>query len=100
MSDWIRLMATGFIWLMLAIMVNTVNDTVPVAFILGIAATISTLAIWESAKHQNKTASEQASKLKRNDRVSRLVDKLNEDEVYELQELLAARHDEQYVERR
>jgi hypothetical protein len=101
MSDWVRLIATGFIWLMLAIMVTLgpTDEIVPMTFILALAAAISTGVIWDSAKHKANAASEQVSKHKRDARLSRLVDKLDEDEVYQLEELLASRRDDQPLER-
>jgi hypothetical protein len=98
MSDWIRLFATALIWGMVAIMVTTSrSESVPLAFILGVGATISTGVIWNSAKSQREQAGE-IQKSKRRSRVSRLMDevdnKLDDDEVYELEELLAARRDE------
>lgn len=104
MREWVRLFATGLIWGMLAVILTTggrfTGEMVPLAFILGIAATISTAAIWNSGGGSQRTEDEIARKAKRNDRVSRLVDKLDEDEVYQLEELLAARRDEEYRERR
>ncbi len=104
MREWVRLFATGLIWGMLAIILTMggrfTGEMVPLAFILGAGATISTVAIWASGNVSQQTAAEIARKAKRNDRVSRLVDKLNEDEVYQLEELLAARRDEDYAERR
>lgn len=98
MSEWIRLFATAMIWGMVAIMVTmSHSESVPLAFILGIGATISTLAIWNSSRQRQDEASE-VEKNKRRSRVSRLMDevdsKLDEEEVYELEELLAARRDE------
>lgn len=98
MSEWIRLFATAMIWGMVAIMVTmSRSESVPLAFILGAGATISTLAIWNSSRHRQDEASE-SEKNKRRSRVSRLMDevdsKLDDEEVYELEELLAARRDE------
>jgi hypothetical protein len=99
MSDWIRLFATTVIWVMVAIMVTMSNDEiVPLAFILGAAATISTGVIWSSNSKSQSEAAQEVEKHKRRSRVSRLLDevdsKLDDDEVYELEELLAARRDE------
>jgi hypothetical protein len=85
MRDITRLVASAFIWMMMA-------------FILGIGATISTAAIWQSGtKSQNETTDE-IEKHKRRSRVTRLMDevdnKLDDEEVYELEELLASRRDE------
>ncbi len=102
MRDITRLIGTAFIWMMLAIILtsNTAasSNAVALAFILGIGATISTAAIWQSgSKSQSENAAE-VEKHKRRSRVSRLLDevdnKLDEDEVYELEELLASRRDE------
>jgi hypothetical protein len=102
MRDITRLVASAFIWMMMAIILtsNTAasSNAVALAFILGIGATISTAAIWQSGtKSQNETTDE-IEKHKRRSRVTRLMDevdnKLDDEEVYELEELLASRRDE------
>jgi ribosomal protein S13 len=101
MRDITRLIASGFIWMMLAIILtsNTAasSNAVALAFILGIGATISTAAIWQSGNKSQESADE-VEKHKRRTRVSRLMDevdhKLDDEEVYELEELLAARRDD------
>ena len=99
MGDGVRLAATSVIWLTLAAILIaaavTGGDMVALAFILGIAAAISTSVIWESGKSKALTAENEVSKNKRNNRLSRLVDKLDEEEVYQLEDLLASRHDNQ-----
>ncbi len=91
----IRLITTVTIWLAVAGMVIaggiTSGEIVALAFILGLGATISTGVIWDSAKYD---VQDDASKAKRTNRISRLVDKLEEDEVLELAELLDARRDD------
>ena len=93
--DLLRLITTAIIWFSVAGMVIaggiTSGDTVPLAFILGIGATISTGVIWDSAKYDAKIDD---SKAKRTNRVTRLVDNLDEDEVLELADLLDARRDD------
>ena len=99
MSDWIRLFATVMIWGMVAIMVTTSrSESVPLAFILGIGATISTGVIWSNASKSRSDEAHEIEKNKRRSRVSRLMDevdnKLDDEEVYELEELLATRREE------
>lgn len=104
MSEWVRLFATAMIWGCLAIVLTFggrySGEMVPLAFILGIAATISTVKIWESARAVRAgDEGDAAGKHKRDSRFARLVDKLDEDEVYQLEELLASRRDEEIVRR-
>ena len=102
MGDGVRLAATSVIWFTLAVILIaaavTDGDMVALAFILGIAAAISTSVIWDSGKSKATSAENDASKNKRNNRLSRLVDKLDEDEIYDLEDLLAARHDDRMRE--
>ncbi|HLV35824.1 MAG TPA: hypothetical protein VKY59_11945 [Spirillospora sp.] len=104
MSEWVRLIATGMIWGCLAVVLTLggsySGEIVPLTLILGIAATISTVKIWESGRAvQAGDAGDAAGKQKRDNRFARLVDKLDEDEVYQLEELLASRRDEEIVRR-
>jgi hypothetical protein len=99
MNDGVRLAATAIIWLALAGILISAGivggDMVALALILGIGATVSTGIIWDSSRPNARGEMEEASKSKRNHRLTRLVDKLDEDEVYQLEDLLAARHDDQ-----
>ncbi|MAS35181.1 MAG: hypothetical protein CL610_14310 [Anaerolineaceae bacterium] len=100
-----RLIGTAFIWTMLAIILTSASvassgDMTQLAVILGIGATISTGMIWNSGSGQkHDEANRVAEKAKRSSRVSRLMDNLDDDEVYQLEELLASRRDEQPLER-
>lgn len=105
-----RLYATLITWFaVMAIMIvlftaSNAVDTDPnmgvfVSLIFGFAATISTAAIWISAifdRPQFLDAAQAAEKRKNVERtrMSRLVDRLSEDELDELETLLIARDDE------
>ena len=93
----VRLIATFLVWGALAGMVIAggiaSGESLPFAIALAIGATVSTGIIWESAKYD--APQDDASKAKRTNRVSRLVDNLDEDEVLELGELLRARDEDQ-----
>ena len=93
-NDWIRLITTGIIWTAAAGIIIAggffSDEIVPLTFIMGVGATISTGFIWV----RSDSASDDATKAKRDNRVSRLVDKLDEDEVLELAELLDARRED------
>ncbi len=103
MND-IRLQATGLIWIALAailIFAAPPGEIVPLTFILGAAATISTIAIWDMAgKTMNRAYDEQAQadKHKRDDRTRRLIEKLDEDEIADLEDLLAARREDRLID--
>ena len=97
MSDLIRLIATAIVWGTLAAIIlfsGTASDNiVPLALFLTIGAAISTAAIWDSAKVKQIGEVAQAGKVKRTNHLSHLVDKLDEEEVYQLEDLLASRYD-------
>lgn len=108
MNDIIRLVTTSVIWGTLAI-IFTINgpfsgEMVPLAVVLGIGATISTSVIWQNSKSsRNEEAAVQTGKAKRSGRLSQMVERLSDDDIYTLEELLAARHDDpmtDYEERR
>lgn len=95
MSEQLRFQATAVIWAALAaiIIFSPGDDKVALAFILGIAATGSTVVIWESLKESAKSQ-QQAGKSKRNSRISRMVDSMDDDEVADMEAFLAARRDD------
>jgi membrane protein implicated in regulation of membrane protease activity len=102
MSDQVRLQATTVIWLALAAILIFAGPQlggviVPLTFILAIAAAVSTGAIWESA---NSTDTKVKEKRKRANRLKRLADKLDDADLDELANLVAARHAEDYGESR
>ena len=94
-SDWIRLITTAIIWTAVAGIIIAgaflTEEIVPLTVVLGIGATMSTGFIWV----RSGSESQDASKVKRTNRVTRLVDKLDDDEVLELGELLRARDEDQ-----
>ena len=109
-----RLYATLIIWFaVMAIMIVmfTASDAVRadpnmgvfVALIFGLGAAISTLAVWLSAifeRPQVLDAAQAAGKRKNvervrdRDRMSKLVDRLSQDELYELEDLLLEREEQ------
>lgn len=97
MADIGRLAATVVIWLALVVILIaagvTGGDMVALSLILGIGATVSTGVIWSSGQPKGD-AFALARKGKRTDRLSRLVDTMDEDEIYDLEDLLAARRDD------
>jgi hypothetical protein len=96
MSEQLRFQATAIIWAALAaIIIFTPGDKVALAFILGIGATVSTGVIWDSMKESSKLhLNQQAGKSKRNNRVSRMVEDLDDDEMADMEAYLAARRDD------
>jgi uncharacterized membrane protein YdjX (TVP38/TMEM64 family) len=103
MNDWARLVATLVIWGALAGILTSVNsfmtDLTSLAVVLTIGATISTTMVWGAGRMSGQHDAEQVRKAKRNGRISRLVDKLDDDDVVQLEELLAARHDSEFETR-
>ena len=100
MHDFWKVASTAVIWGAVAIIL-TFGDYVPsdmvwITLILGFAAAISMRYIWRPAA---VALEQQSTKAKRDARMSRLVDRLDDDQVYQLEELLAARREEPYTER-
>lgn len=100
MSEQLRFQATALIWFALAaIIIFTPGDKVALAFILGIGATVSTGVIWDSLKESSKLhLNQQDGKSKRNNRVSRMVEGLDDEEVADMEAYLAARRDDRLKE--
>ena len=63
--------------------------------VLAAAATVSTGFIWGSSR----VSEDSAAKYKRNPRVSRLVEKLDDEDIVQLEDLLAARREDRLTER-
>lgn len=102
MNNMVRLTATAVVWIIMATVLTLLqhtNDLVWIALILAAAAAISTAAVWSGPNHTISTQQIESAKHKRNSRMTRLVDALDEDQMYELEELLAARRDERLMER-
>lgn len=105
-----RLIATAIIWIaftmmmgLIAAAVATASDPLDVAggwivfaiiMVLTVAVTISTRAIWNAAEREPQA--EHDKKLKRESprRMERLLEALDEDEIYDLESLLLAREEE------
>ena len=96
----IRLEATGIIWVALAaiLIFSDGGNVVPLAFLLGVAATASTGMVWhysvEALKGGSAQDSESSLKHKRSDRTRRLIEVMEEDEIDDLEAYLAARRDD------
>ena len=96
MRDSDRLPAIVVVWVAVAvILIFTTSEAtiIPMAIFLGMAAMLSTMAL--AGVFQDNKQEQSAAKAKRGGRVSRLVENLDDDEVYQLEELLAARRDEE-----
>jgi hypothetical protein len=100
MRDVMKLIATCIIWGMITIILTVSRfeiggDMIWLALIMGVAATISTGFIWQhSGQREEKELQERAGKLKRTNRVSRLVEGLDEDELMDMEDFLAARRED------
>ncbi|NDJ79375.1 MAG: hypothetical protein GYB65_24255 [Chloroflexi bacterium] len=77
---------------------NADGDTIlSITAILAAAASISTTAIWVSGREERPSGRAQSfAKAKRRDRnrAERLIEKLDDDDIYDLEALLLAREDE------
>ncbi len=102
MADIGRVITTISIWSALVgvlIFSNLDSETVVwVTLIISIAAASSTAAIWNSGQWGNADQQAQA-KNKRTNRTSRFVEKMDEDQIVELEELLAARREDRLIDR-
>jgi hypothetical protein len=113
MRELIRLIATLTIWIVFATVMgvtlssptgplNNANggEITGIVAIMAAAATISTVVIWYGAKREESRESSAAhiarGKIKRieRDRVGRLIESLDDNEIYDLEALLLARHEE------
>ncbi len=96
MSDEMRFQTTAIIWVALAaILIFADTDKIALGFILGIAAAISTAAIWDSKKSELKESQKESSvKHKRDNRVRRLIEVMDEDEIADMEAYLDARRDD------
>lgn len=112
MREMMRLIATLTIWVVFATVmgVTMTNATGPIAnanggeitgivALMAAAATISTVAIWYGTNRpetRDSSVNVARGKIKRveRDRVGRLIDTLDEDEIYDLEALLLARRED------
>lgn len=89
------------IWMCLTIILTSsvnAHNSVWLAVILGIGATVSTWRIWSSGGVES--AQEAAFKNKRTNRISRMVNNLDDEEIAELSDLLIAREESQLADQR
>lgn len=97
-SEEIRFQTTAVIWGAVAvIMIFTPADKIALAFILGIAAAITTGIVWDSLKKSSENV-ERVTKNKRSDRVRRLVEVMDENEIADMEAYLDARRDDRLKE--
>jgi hypothetical protein len=97
-SQSIRVVATLGIWGFLTVILTSnanTDNTVWLAIVLGVGATISTGFIWTTGQ---ESAEETATKAKRNSRISKMVNRLDDEEVAELADLLIARGESRLVD--
>lgn len=88
-----RTISTFLIWAAFTLMVIFGNlDNFLVVGIIALAATVSTAAVWDSVAKE-KSAREVSEKTKRNarERLSRLLDQMDDEEMVELDVLLSQR---------
>lgn len=106
MNETLRFLTTAVIWLAYAgtviaaiITGSRLEDWVIglVIVIFGVLAAYATRSIWRVAQPPETVLARQGSKAKRDasDRIGRLIEALDEDEIIELETLLAVRQDEQ-----
>lgn len=111
MNDRSRLIATTVIWIAFAIMTSTLLTSVTgavakagdaalfgIVLVLTIGAITGTLAIWTtggSSANATQTAAAHAELAKRKranrERIERLIDGMDDDDIYDLEALLLAR---------
>jgi hypothetical protein len=114
MRDMMRLIATLTIWIVFATVVgvalssatgplNNANggEITGIVAIMAAAATISTIAVWTAARQDSTSQSRaipvaRGKKIKRaeRDRVERLIESLDDDDIYDLEALLLSRHED------
>jgi hypothetical protein len=113
MREMVRLIATLTIWVVFATVMgvtlssptgplNNANggEITGIVAVMAAAATISTIAVWTTGKRDESRDSREIpiarGKPKRieRDRVERLIESLDDDEIYDLEALLLSRHDE------
>lgn len=96
-----RLTATRYIWVAFFFTMAIINANVMITgeapsianvimtTILAIAATGTSIAIWHSPNHSSNEDSTSDTKLKRGERVTRLIELMDEDELHELRKRLS-----------
>jgi uncharacterized membrane protein YhiD involved in acid resistance len=108
MRDNSRFAATLVIWIGFTIITSTIGTSAVgpfahdssvavfgVILVLALTAMISTLAVWLGRSDSGQEESSRVAKAKRQsrDRIERLVESLDDDDVYELEALLLAREE-------
>jgi len=114
MRDSTRLIATLIVWsaftinlgIIAAVMVASTVDmdfaggliVLGLIFIFALAATVSTNSIWSGARNsvEEPPRSSKAKRTLERSRVERLIESLDDDEVYELEALLLRRDDHEH----
>ncbi len=105
MSELGKVITTLGIWAALTVILvmNSINNdgsTIWMTLILGLAAAASTGFIWGGrvADHAPTHEQEQTVRRKRGSRTRRLIEKLDEDEIVDLEDLLAARREDRLID--
>ncbi|MBZ0304372.1 MAG: hypothetical protein K8J31_31845 [Anaerolineae bacterium] len=98
MSGFWKLTATGTVWAVVAMVLilgarGSGSSEVWMTLILALAAAVSTNAIWQASEKQAVQPTVRVDKMKRTDRVTRLMDLLDEDEIHDLEAWMEARRD-------
>jgi hypothetical protein len=119
MRDIVRLVSTLTIWVVFATVMGVTlsSPTGPlnnadggqitgIVAIMAAAATISTIAVWTAARQDSAPSSRaipvargKAKRVER-DRVERLIDSLDDDEIYDLEALLLSRREDSGAQER
>lgn len=97
MRDSDKLPTIAVVWVAVAAILIFAADSatiIPLAIFLGLAAMFSTLAVVGVFQNDKDQSEQAAAKAKRSGRISRLVDDLDDEEVYQLEELLQSRRDD------
>ena len=101
MNSEFRVSATKYIWVafFLGLLVTSANvifygqtpglENVIMTIVLAIAATGSSVAVWASLNSSSSQDEKGETKLKRGERVKRLIDLIDEDELYALRQRLS-----------
>ncbi len=115
MQEKTRLIATVVIWVGFTVMTSTMLTSVtgPIAtangaavfgivLILAVTSLISTLAVWLGGHSEEDARESRAAKAKRTNRtrVDRLIESLDDDEIYDLEALLLSREQDGELPRR
>ena len=117
MRETTRLVTTAVIWTAFTLIMGVITLAVATAsepldaiggvivlaivLVLTAAVTISTRAVWQSAEPDTQSTAREKLKRADRERIARLLDALDEDDIYDLEALIGARQEEaQHRQRR